>query len=128
MELLYARSTCVENIRGKLSALIAAAIKVFFDPQGHHLQDAGVFLTLADGTRVHLFFRLGGVIADEAALHAVYACKGSSGLRPCMLCTNVYNYRNARQAPGATTETSKTTETMKSPSSPSLVPSWPHLP
>ena len=30
-------------------------------------------------------------LADEAALHAMFACKGASGLKVCMWCANVFN-------------------------------------
>ena len=38
----------------------------------------------------------GGWIADELALHCILGCKGSSGLKPCMLCANVFSRREKR--------------------------------
>ena len=36
-------------------------------------------------------------LADEAALHAAWGRKGSSGLKPCLKCENVFNKKNARE-------------------------------
>ena len=53
-------------------------LKLFFGPT-HDLRTAGLSLQLPDGTRAHLWFELGPVIADEVALHQIYGCKGAGG-------------------------------------------------
>ena len=37
-----------------------------------------------------------GQIADECAIHSLYNCKGSSGIKPCLLCNNVFAAREVR--------------------------------
>ena len=79
-----------------MAALFMAALNTFFNDQGHHMELAGVSLKLFDGSTIRIFLKLSVVISDEAALHAMFACKGSGGLKPCLLCLNVYNFKNAR--------------------------------
>lgn len=94
-EVLIVRTTVVDQIRGGLASLFGALLDLFF-AQDHNLRLAGVRLP-GDAEALHAFFSLHCVVADEAALHAMYACKGSSGLRPCLLCKNVFNRRNQRE-------------------------------
>eukprot|EP00974_Lingulodinium_polyedra_P015872 1540754-Lingulodinium_polyedra.AAC.1 len=72
---------------------MAALVRLFFDPEGHNLQAAGMTLDLNGGSAIRLFLSFGMFLADEAALHMVFMCKGSSGLKPCMLCQNIFNER-----------------------------------
>lgn len=97
MELMLVRSAVVnKEIQGGMSALFFAALKLFWDDAGHDLALAGVSVKLFDGTQARIFMKLAIVISDEAALHAMFACKGSSGLKTCLLCQNVYNFKNVR--------------------------------
>ena len=97
MELTLVRSTVVNNdIQGGMSALFLASLKLFFDKDGHDMALAGISVKLFDGTVARIFMKLAIVISDEAALHSIFACKGSSGLKPCLLCQNVYNFKNVR--------------------------------
>lgn len=96
-EVLVVRASLMEEIAGGVSALMGAILDSFFDVDRHHMQLGGVCLRLADESMAHIFLSLGMLIADEAALHAALACKGSSGLKPCMLCGNVFNRRSVRQ-------------------------------
>ena len=48
---------------------------------------AGVFLNTTVPKIV--YFKISNVVADEEGLKSVYACKGASGIKPCMLCRNV---------------------------------------
>ena len=57
---------------------MCSLLKLFFEPP-HDLRTAGLSLQLPDGTRAHLWFELGPVIADEVALHQIYGCKGAGG-------------------------------------------------
>ena len=56
----------------------------------------GVALELAGGGDLHIWAALGGLLADEAAIHAAYGNKGASGFRPCILCKNVVLARTTR--------------------------------
>ena len=48
-----------------------------------------------------MFVNFGMMLSDEAALHAAYQCKGASGLKPCALCSNVFNMQTHRDVVGA---------------------------
>lgn len=94
--MLLLRTSAVSEVKGGLTAVFGALLDQFFSPTGHDMRMAGVRLPMADSPPLHAFFCLGAVVADEGALHAMYACKGSSGLRPCLLCRNVFNRRSTR--------------------------------
>ena len=55
----------------------------------HDALASGVFLQLPGGRniRVHLKHRI--ALADEAALHVWFGCKGHAGVKPCLKCWNV---------------------------------------
>ena len=88
---LLARTGVVKDIPGDFSAVMKTLLNVFFDPQGHDMSRSGISLRLHNSDLIRVFVKLGVVLADEAALHAFYACKGSGGLKPCMMCVNVFN-------------------------------------
>ena len=46
---------------------------------------------------LRIYLDVGYVLADESALHALFASKGSSGLKPCYFCLNIYNKLTARE-------------------------------
>ena len=71
-------------------------LNVFFDPDSHDFSKSGVHLEMEDGTPLTIFADVAMFIADESALHAVYGCKGASGLKPCFACSNVYNHGSTR--------------------------------
>ena len=99
-ELFVVKASAIADIAGGMPALFLAALQTFWGTP-HHMAEAGVRLELHDTSALHVFAKLGIFIADEAAIHMAYACKGSSGFRPCLLCSNVYNARTVRTvAPG----------------------------
>ena len=55
------------------------------------MQRSGIGLKLADDSYQHIFMKLGCFLADEAALHFGYGNKGAGGLKPCILCANIFN-------------------------------------
>ena len=61
----------------------------------HNMETAGLVVG-RPGRVMHIFAKVAAVVADEGALHAFYACKGASGLKPCLLCTNVYQHSSVR--------------------------------
>ena len=79
-EPLVVKSTEVTNVEGGLSAVFGALLDTFWSDEGHDLGRAGIELDLADGSSLHLWARFEVLLADEAALHAAYACKGPQGL------------------------------------------------
>lgn len=97
LEVMFLRSMVVKGIRGGVGAIVGALVDKFFDSDsGQHMAKAGVWLNLADGSSLHLFADMGMVLADEAALHFVYNCKGAAGLKPCLLCQNVFSTKGPR--------------------------------
>ena len=93
LECILVQSALRARLQGGLGALTAAVLKAFFGAGGHDVRLAGVQLQLASGRLIHVWMHLKNVLADEAALHAMFACKGASGLKVCMLCANVFNAR-----------------------------------
>ena len=91
------KSAAVAKIRGGMAQVLIAALNACWDSQGHEFRWAGTQLRLVSGQEVHVWAELGGVIADEEALHSMYANKGHAGWRPCMLCENVYLGRLSRE-------------------------------
>ena len=73
--------------------MFAATLSSFFGAQGHNFEKSGIMLKLEDGTNQMVFMTSGGFVADEAALHAAYCCKGASGLKPCLLCANIFHFK-----------------------------------
>ena len=90
------RSNLTQKLAGGISCVTSAIVKLFFGHRGHDMSKAGVHVRLVGGDTMHIMASLGIVIADEAALHMMYMCKGSGGLKPCMLCANIFNDSNER--------------------------------
>ena len=90
------RRSVTDKIQGGVSALIKVLLHTFFDRDRHDISTAGILLTLHDGSEVRLFVTFGLLLADEAALHSAYQCKGSSGLKPCALCQNIFDGKSVR--------------------------------
>ena len=70
---------------------------LFFNDDGRDFLKSGCQVTLPDGQCVLIFCDIAIAIADESALHFMYSCKGTSGLKPCLLCINVYNRKIDRK-------------------------------
>ena len=99
MEVALVRAMTIKGYRGGLSAFWLFVMKsVFFNVDTYDFSTAGIQLRLVDGSCKHVWLDLHFVIADEAALHALYCCKGAGGIKPCMLCANIVNmmYRDRR--------------------------------
>ena len=95
MEVCICRSTEVKTLQGGMSALFAMVLLQFYGA-AHDMHRAGIALQLYSGKRVRLFVKFLYKLADEAALHIAWGCKGSGGLKPCLRCQNVFNSKNAR--------------------------------
>ena len=80
-----------------ITQLALKAINQFFDPNGHDIELGGVTLKLHGlGELLTIFAILGVVLADEPAIKEIYACKGHSGTKPCLICFDAV----AHLAPG----------------------------
>ena len=84
-------SVTKSEIPGGLSQLLCMAFKSFWDTEGHDVSSAGCHLDVLQHEPMRVFLDMGGILADEAALHMAFCCKGASGLKPCFLCANVFN-------------------------------------
>ena len=78
------RSSMAQMVEGGMttiwSAWLRAALPDFADGVTIHHSGGGVSIVVA---------RLGTVISDESALHAMWGSKGSAGLRCCISCRSV---------------------------------------
>eukprot|EP00973_Karenia_brevis_P060658 8435728-Karenia_brevis.AAC.1 len=68
---------------------MAAILKTIFDPSGHHLQFSGIQLDVPRIGKVRLFATFESMVADESALHGVWMCKGSGGVKCCIECAEI---------------------------------------
>ena len=88
------RTEILKAINGGVGLLIKTLLeKAFFDKDATDMSAAGVHVKLIDGTVILVFVKLEIVFGDEATLHYVYACKGASGLKPCLVCINVFDHK-----------------------------------
>ena len=46
------------------------------------------------GLHVRLWAQLGGFLMDGLAHNSVWCCHNDSGIKPCMLCTNLYTRKS----------------------------------
>ena len=96
-EVLFIRSKTMPFVKGRISGVFKALLLyMFFNSERHDFAKSGINIELQSGQRVHLFLHVRIVIADEAALHSLFGCKGASGLKCCLLCQNIFNYNEAR--------------------------------
>eukprot|EP00971_Amphidinium_carterae_P262428 5205531-Amphidinium_carterae.1 len=96
LELILCRSAVVQKVQGGMSGVVAKALEQFWETGAHDFAKAGIFVKLPDGSGLRLFLKFGMKLADESALHSAFGCKGSSGLKPCLLCQNIFNAKNER--------------------------------
>ena len=86
---------------GGFAGLSVVAVKCVSIDE-HDSEIAGYNLRLVHGTALHIYIRKRISMHDEAALHAWFGCKGSSGLRCCLMCMNVINGSSTRSISGNT--------------------------
>ena len=79
-ELVFIRRNMLKQVEGELTHLVRILLKSFFSEESHNVAKAGILLNFADGSSMRIFVEFGIMLADEAALHMVYQCKGASGL------------------------------------------------
>lgn len=86
LPLAVLRREVASQVLGGWSAVVRALLRpLLLGPLG--MPSAGVTVCLPEPRTVIATF--GNMLADEAALHAAWDCKGSAGLFPCMACRNV---------------------------------------
>ena len=95
-EFTVVKSTTVKTMLGGMSGLTCAAIKTFFAPDGLNFATGGITLLLFNSETITVWITFGIKVADESDLHSIYLCKGASGLKCCLFCSNVFNAKNER--------------------------------
>ena len=99
LELTLIRSGTVrDKIKDGMSTVFATLLNYMFNRNDtHNFATGGINVKLHDSDdRLNIFIVFGLTVADEAALHAECGCKGSSGLKPCFLCLNVFDAKSER--------------------------------
>ena len=87
--LTVVRSSTVKDVNG-LTVLIRYILPAFYSPA-----DFRHGITLSHNDHVFMLFsRINLIVADEAALKAVWEFKGASGTLPCFFCRNVVLHRS----------------------------------
>ena len=81
------RSNKVKDMDGEMSYVMHMCLELFKQPGT--CMHTGILLSSAEKGSIVIVAKMGAMIADEAALRAVYHCKGASGNIACVLCRNV---------------------------------------
>ena len=84
------RSNEVNKVASKMSQVIAKVIKRFFTSAMHNMR-YGVHCELPDSTMLKIYCEFSCMLADESALHGLWYCKGSSGIKCCLQCMHIVN-------------------------------------
>ena len=79
-----------KELAGGWSSVVAAFVKSVFGPD-LNLETGGIGLTLHGGGNLHIFAKYGMTLGDSLSLDDAFEFKGTSGLKVCGLCANVYN-------------------------------------
>ena len=94
MVLTVVREKLMSKVPGGYSSLTAALLTefVFNTTNGNDLSTSGIFFKLhghEEPTAKPLLAKIGCLRSDEPALKELSLCKGHSGFKPCLLCSNV---------------------------------------
>ncbi len=79
------------EVPGGVSGVFSKLMPLFFGDDGRDFSRSGCQVKLPNGECLLIFCDIAVAVADEAALHHMYGCKGSGGVKNCCLCINVYN-------------------------------------
>jgi len=84
------RSKRVSGLSAGISAVVRNYLNILFDENSFNFHMAGIRI-LVEGNEMRIFAKFIGFLCDEAALHALWLCKGASGVKTCVQCLNVVN-------------------------------------
>ena len=84
------RSSEVNKVDGKFSAIFGCLIEQFFTGGAHDCSSVGFTVDFADGQSRRVFLKLEQIVQDDAAHKTVWDCMGASGANFCMLCLNAW--------------------------------------
>lgn len=91
------RSSLVEAIPGKISAVMAAVTKMFFT--GTPNFGDGILMHSGNCAAV-MTASFAGYLGDEKALKEIFSLKGAAGTRPCPTCANVVQFLEVEPGSG----------------------------
>jgi hypothetical protein len=95
-EVLFAQTNLSGKVKGSVADLMRALTFTIFNPNTHDLRRSGMHVELATGRSVHLWMSLDIIIADETVLHSMFGCKKAGGLKPRLLCQDVFDSKDER--------------------------------
>jgi hypothetical protein len=84
------RSSEVEKIDGKFSAIFGCMIEQFFTGGAHDCSIVGFEVEFLDGASYRIYLSLEHIIQDDAAHKTIWNCVGAAGSNFCMLCLNAW--------------------------------------
>ena len=90
-ELAIIRTKRVHRIDDHMGAVFVKLLGLFLGGEGRVLESGGLAVEFVGGASATNFGDVLFSVAHESDLRAMYGCKGSSGLKPCCCCTNVFN-------------------------------------
>eukprot|EP00971_Amphidinium_carterae_P308767 6135452-Amphidinium_carterae.1 len=72
LELVICRSSIVQKLKGGMSSLVAAALKLCWGTKTHDFMTSGIHLMLPDGIGLRVFVKFAVKLADEGALQQAF--------------------------------------------------------
>ena len=79
----------LDQVAGGVAAIMKGVVETFFSAVTDKFNFARTGVPITD--TLHLRAVFGCFLADEKAIKEVVSCKGASGWKPCVSCTNVVN-------------------------------------
>jgi hypothetical protein len=88
---MFVTTKTVKMIEGGLSAVMDALMSQLWSSESFNLETLGVRLQSGTRSAERMFLKLsfGCFLGDERALKEIAQVKGSSGIKPCLVCCNV---------------------------------------
>ena len=92
------RSSEVDKVEGKFSAIFGCMIEQFFTGGAHDCSIVGLEVEFLDGASYRIYLSLQQVVQDDAAHKTVWNCVGAAGSNFCMLCLNAWAKKRQKKA------------------------------
>ena len=89
------RVNIIETVRGGVSAVFASILRTMF-VTGPANFTSGFFIVGRRGAEILCRASFKGIIADEKGLKEAWGIKGASGVKPCLVCQNIFNFLHKR--------------------------------
>ena len=85
------RSAVASKVSGKMSAVVKRLLHSFFGDVFNFMTTGVV---IPGSPPLLIFAKFAVLVADEPAIKSVWNCKGSAGIKPCVLCKNICSVRS----------------------------------